>query len=83
MSNLRRDGRRFREDIDGLRHGRRDRSRPGLDASLFAAARLAVDRHDARAETFLSIYLRRFPTGANVEDARQLLARVTQPQGGH
>lgn len=46
------------------------------DPALFAAARLAVDRHDRRAETLLGIYLQRFPGGANATDARQLLARV-------
>ena len=46
------------------------------DPALFAAARLAVDRHDARAETLLGIYLQRFPSGANAADAQQLLARV-------
>ncbi|HUJ59698.1 MAG TPA: FecR family protein [Kofleriaceae bacterium] len=46
------------------------------DVALFAAARLAADRHDPRAQTLLSIYLRRFPHGDNAEDARQLLARV-------
>ncbi len=33
--------------------------------ALYAAARLASDRHDPRATTFLAIYLRRFPNGAN------------------
>jgi FecR-like protein len=46
------------------------------DPALFAAARLAADRHDPRAETLLGIYLQRFPTGANAADARQLLARL-------
>jgi hypothetical protein len=46
------------------------------DPALFAAARLAVDRRDARAETLLGIYLQRFPRGANAADARQLLARL-------
>ncbi len=44
--------------------------------ALFAAARLAADRHEPRAETLLGIYLQRFPTGANAADARQLLARL-------
>jgi hypothetical protein len=43
--------------------------------SLFAAARLAADRNDPRTATFLTIYLRRFPNGANVTDARELLVR--------
>jgi transmembrane sensor len=46
------------------------------DPALFAAARLAVDRRDPRAETLLIVYLERFPSGANAADARQLLARV-------
>ena len=46
------------------------------DPALFAAARLATDRHDARAKTFLHLYLTRFPGGANAADARQLLARL-------
>jgi hypothetical protein len=50
------------------------------DPALFAAARLAVDRHDRRAETLLGIYLQRFPGGANATDARQLLARVQAEQ---
>jgi hypothetical protein len=44
--------------------------------ALYAAGRLAADRHDRRAQTFLTIYLRRFPDGANAEDARNLLARL-------
>ncbi|TMQ23197.1 MAG: FecR domain-containing protein [Deltaproteobacteria bacterium] len=44
--------------------------------ALYAAARLAVDRHDPRAETFLAIYLQRFPDGANAADARKLLTRL-------
>lgn len=50
------------------------------DPALFAAARLAVDRHDARAGTLLDIYLQRFPGGANAADARQLLTRVQRGQ---
>ncbi len=42
--------------------------------ALYAAARLAVDREDPRAETLLTVYLRRFPTGANIDDARELLS---------
>lgn len=44
--------------------------------ALFAAGRLAADRGDARARTLLEVYLRRFPAGANVDDARALLARL-------
>jgi len=44
--------------------------------ALYAAGRLAADRKDRRAATFLTIYLRRFPNGANAEDARNLLARL-------
>jgi transmembrane sensor len=50
------------------------------DPALFAAARLAVDRHDPRARTLLGIYLERFPTGPNATDAKQLLVRL---QGDH
>lgn len=46
------------------------------DLALYAAARLAADRHDRRAEALLGIYLQRFPDGANATDARQLLARL-------
>ncbi|HET7503309.1 MAG TPA: FecR domain-containing protein, partial [Kofleriaceae bacterium] len=46
------------------------------DLALFAAARLAADRHDRRAETLLGIYLQRFPNGANATDAKQLLIRL-------
>jgi len=52
------------------------------DPALFAAARLAVDSHDHRAETLLRIYLQRFPSGANATDATQLLAHVKgNPRG--
>ncbi|HET9987721.1 MAG TPA: FecR family protein [Kofleriaceae bacterium] len=44
--------------------------------ALYAAGRLAADRGEARAMTFLEIYLRRFPHGANADDARQLLTRL-------
>jgi hypothetical protein len=45
------------------------------EISLYAAARLAADRGEARAKTLLEMYLRRFPRGANADDARQLLDR--------
>jgi len=44
--------------------------------SLFAAGRLAADRHDVRARALLSIYLHRFPAGANAADAAELLTRL-------
>lgn len=44
--------------------------------ALYAAARLAADRHDRRAETLLGMYLQRFPGGPNAEDARRLQARL-------
>jgi len=44
--------------------------------ALFAAGRLAADRGDPRAKTFLTIYLRRFPTDDNVIPARTLLKRL-------
>ena len=46
------------------------------EISLYAAARLSADRREARAKTLLEMYLRRFPRGANVDDARQLLDRL-------
>lgn len=46
------------------------------DPALFAAARLAVDRHNPRARTLLGIYLERFPNGPNATDAKQLLVRL-------
>lgn len=48
--------------------------------ALYAAGRLAADRRDPRAQTLLQVYLRRFPSGANVEDARALLARLPAPR---
>lgn len=44
--------------------------------SLYAAARLSADRGEARAEILLDMYLRRYPRGANADDARQLLDRL-------
>lgn len=44
--------------------------------ALFAAARLAADRKDPRAEALLTSYLKRFPTHANADDARALLRRI-------
>lgn len=44
--------------------------------ALYAAGRLAFDRAEKRARTFLTIYLQRFPKGRNAEDARQLLNRL-------
>lgn len=44
--------------------------------ALFAAARLAADRNDPRAEALLTSYLERFPTHANTDDARALLRRI-------
>jgi hypothetical protein len=46
------------------------------EVGLYAAARLAADRRDARAATLLAIYLRRSPSGANADDVRLLLARI-------
>jgi hypothetical protein len=50
--------------------------------ALFAAARLAADRHDRRAETLLGMYLQRFPNGPNAEDARRLLSRLKVDHSG-
>lgn len=44
--------------------------------ALFAAGRLAFDRKDKRAKTFLEFYLKRFPRSVNAEDARDLLTRL-------
>jgi hypothetical protein len=44
--------------------------------ALYAAGRLAADRGDPRAKTFLTIYLRRFPSDDNVRPARTLLKRL-------
>lgn len=44
--------------------------------ALFAAARLAADRKDPRAEQLLTSYLKRFPSHANADDARALLVRI-------
>jgi hypothetical protein len=44
--------------------------------ALFAAARLAADRKDPRAEALLTSYLKRFPSHANADDARALLVRI-------
>ena len=49
---------------------------PWAPISLYAAARLAVDRGEPRAKVLLDAYLRRFPRGANADDARQLLDRL-------
>ena len=47
---------------------------PWAANALFAEGRLAVDRgRRAEARQLLTEYLRRFPRGANAEDARQLL----------
>lgn len=44
--------------------------------ALFAAGRLAFDRKDKRAKTWLEIYIKRFPRDSNVETARDLLKRL-------
>jgi len=46
------------------------------EVAFYAAARLAADQHDVRASALLELYLRRFPSGANATDARQLLTRL-------
>lgn len=51
-------------------------SGPWAPIALYAAVRLATDRGDPRARTLAEIYLRRFPSGANADDARQLLGRL-------
>lgn len=47
---------------------------PWAELALFAAGRLAHDRHDPRARQLLQHYLDRYPTGRNADDARELLA---------
>lgn len=44
--------------------------------ALYAAGRLAADRGDPRAKTFLTIYLRRFPKDINARSATTLLNRL-------
>ena len=46
------------------------------EVALYSAARLAADQHDGRAQALLAIYLKRYPSGANATDARQLLTRL-------
>jgi len=55
------------------------RSPRWAEPALFAAARLSADRKEPRARNLLEIYLTRFPSGANVDDARKLLDH--SPQG--
>jgi hypothetical protein len=54
------------------------RSARWAEPALFAAARLSADRHEARARHLIEIYLTRFPSGANVDDARKLLDHPAQ-----
>jgi TolA-binding protein len=45
--------------------------------ALFAAARLELEQgHAAEARTLLTVYLERFPTGSNADDATALLRRA-------
>jgi len=52
------------------------------EPALFAAARLSADRRESRARYLIEIYLTRFPSGANVDDARKLLDHYSS-QGAH
>lgn len=61
--------------IDGYLALSRGSSR-WAERALFAAARLSADRKEPRARLLLEIYLQRFPTGANVDDARTLLGHT-------
>ncbi len=61
--------------IDGYLELSRGTSR-WAERALFAAARLAADRKQPRARALLEIYLTRFPSGANVDDARTLLDHI-------
>jgi len=49
---------------------------PWAAVALYAAGRAAFDHHDKRAEMLLTIYLQRFPSGHNADDAQKLLARL-------
>jgi len=50
---------------------------PWAPTALFAAGRLAADRgRTAEAKRLLEDYLTRYPRGANVDDARRILARL-------
>jgi len=61
-----------RAAIDGYLELAR-RSPRWAEPAMFAAARLAADRAEPRARRLIEIYLTRFPSGANVDDARKLL----------
>lgn len=52
------------------------RSPRWAEPALFAAARLSADRQEPRARNLLEIYLTRFPSGSNVDDARKLLEHL-------
>ncbi|HSK04766.1 MAG TPA: FecR family protein [Kofleriaceae bacterium] len=64
-----------RAAIDGYLELSRGSSR-WAERALFAAARLAADKKQPRARALLEIYLTRFPSGANVGDARTLLDHI-------
>jgi hypothetical protein len=64
--------RNSRAAIDGYLELAR-RSPRWAEPAMFAAARLAADRAEPRARRLIEIYLTRFPSGANVDDARKLL----------
>ncbi|HWU86183.1 MAG TPA: FecR family protein [Kofleriaceae bacterium] len=61
--------------IDGYLELSRRSSR-WAEPALYAAARLAADREQPRARTLLEIYLQRFPSGANADDAHKLLGHL-------
>jgi hypothetical protein len=44
--------------------------------AMFAAGRLAADRHHPDAEVLLDKYLKSYPKGANAVDAQRLLSRI-------
>jgi len=44
--------------------------------AMFAAGRLAADRHNPEAESLLEKYLKSYPKGANAVDAQRLLSRL-------
>jgi hypothetical protein len=50
------------------------------EPALYAAGRIASDRHDRRAQTLLTVYLNRFPHGANAAAVHILLDRLGGPR---
>ena len=58
-------------------------SGPWAANALFAEARLSTERGQPdAAQALLSLYLERFPSGPNADDARALLGRLRGGAGG-